>query len=117
MKYRSLKTERAKNGFEFHMAFAADNIGLMLLMDRGLSMLDPDFMSKASYSYAGRIYTFSVMDFLREHILPVLITVAILAALIMALIGSQIGKRKLAGINRELKEYSEELKENAETIE
>ena len=116
-KYRSLKTERAKNGFEFHMAFAADNIGLMLLMDRGLSMLDPDFMSKASYSYAGRIYTFSVMDFLREHILPVLITVAILAALIMALIGSQIGKRKLAGINRELKEYSEELKENAETIE
>ena len=116
-KYHSIKTERAKNGFEFHMAFAADNIGLMLLMDRGLTMLNPNFMNNASYSYAGRINTFSVMDYLREHILVVIITVAILGALTMALIGSQIGKRKLAGINRELKEYSEELKENAETIE
>ena len=109
-KYRSLKTERAKNGFEFHMAFAADNIGLMLLMDRGLTMLDPDFMNHASYSYAGRIYSFSVMDFLREHVLLVIITVAALATLIMALIGDRITNRKLAGINRE-------LKENAETIE
>ena len=116
-KYQSIKTKRARNGFEFHMAFAADNIGLMLLMDRGLSMLDSDFMSKASYSYAGRIYTFSLMDYLREHILLVIATVAILAALTMGLIGSQISKRKLAEINRELKEYSEELKKNAETIE
>jgi signal transduction histidine kinase/CheY-like chemotaxis protein len=115
-KYHSLKTERARNGFEFHMAFAADNIGLMLLMDRGLTMLDPDFMNKASYSYAGRIYTFSVMDFLREHILVVLCTVAFLGALTMALIGSQISKRKLAGINRELKENAEELRQNAEEL-
>ena len=116
-KYRSLKTERARNGFEFHMAFAAGNIGLVMPMDRGLSMLPPDFMNQASYSYAGRIYTFSLMDYLREHILVVIVTVAILAALGMGLIGSQLSKRKLAGINRELKEYSEELKENARTIE
>ena len=116
-KFRSIKTERAKNGFEFHMAFAADNIGLMLLMDRGLTMLNPDFMNQASYSYAGRIYTFSLMDNLREHILLVIVSVAILASLTMALIASQIGKRKLAGINRELKENAEELKENAITIE
>ena len=116
-KYRSIKTVRARNGFEFHMAFATDNIGLMLLMDRGLTMLDPDFMNQASYSYAGRIYTFSVMDFLREHVLMVILTVAILASLIMAMIGARISNRKLAGKNRELKKYSEELKENAETIE
>ena len=109
-KYHSIKRERARNGFEFHMAFAADNIGLMLLMDRGLTMIDPNFMNQASYSYAGRIVAFSLMDYLREHILPVIITVAILAALTMALIGSQISKRKLAGKNRK-------LKENAETIE
>jgi len=116
-KYRSLKTERARNGFEFHMAFAADNIGLMLLMDRGLSMLDADYMNRASYSYAGRIVAFSLMDFLREHILPVIISVAILAALLMALIGYRINLWKLAGINRELKENAEELRKNAETIE
>ena len=115
-KYHSIKRERARNGFEFHMAFAADNIGLMLLMDRGLSMLDPDFMNHASYSYAGRIATFSLMDYLREHILLAFVAVAILAALTMGLIGSQISKRKLAGINRELKENAEELRRNAEEL-
>ena len=115
-KYHAIKRERARNGFEFHMAFAADNIGLMLLMDRGLTMLDPDYMNHASYSYAGRIVAFSLMDFLREHILVVIVSVAILAALTMGLIGSQISKRKLAGINRELKENAEELRRNAEEL-
>ena len=115
-KYHSIRKVRARNGFEFHMAFAADNIGLMLLMDRGFSMLDPDFMNQASYSYAGRIAPFSLMDFLREHILTVLVSVAIMAALTMGLIGSQISKRKLAGINRELKENAEELRKNAEEL-
>jgi len=116
-KYRSLKTERAKNGFDFHMAFAADNIGLMLLMDRGLTMLSPEFMNQTSYSYAGRIYTFSLMDYLREHILSVIATVAILAALTMALIGSQISKRKLAAINRELKENTETIENQRQQLE
>ena len=110
VKYRSLKKVQAKNGFEFHMAFAEDNIGLMLLMDRGLSMLDPDFINQASYAYIVRINTFSMLDYLREHILVAIISVAFLAALIMALIGYRISLWKLAEINRE-------LRENAETIE
>ena len=108
-KYRVLRAERAGNGFEFRMAFAKDSIGLMLLMDRGLTMLDSGFFNKASYSYAGRINFYSMMDFLREHILPASITGAILVALIAALIGYQISNRKLAGINRELTEYSETI--------
>ena len=116
-KYHSIKKERAKNGFEFHMAFAADNIGLMLLMDRGLAMLEPDFMNQASYSYAGHINPFSLMDFLREHILWAFLAVAILAALLMALIGTRLNNRKLAGINRELKEYSETIEKQRKELE
>ncbi len=92
------------------MAFAEDNVGLMLLMDRGLTMIDPEFINKASYSYVVRINSLTLMDYLREHILPVIVTVAILVALIMAVIGYRINLWKLAGINRE-------LRENAETIE
>ena len=57
VKYHSIKTERARNGFTFRMAFADDNIGLMLLMDRGLTMIDPDFVNKTTYSFVGKIYT------------------------------------------------------------
>ena len=113
-KYRSIRTVRAKNVFRFHMAFAKDNIGLMLLMDRGLTLLDPDFINKASYSYVGRIYKFSPMDFLREHIVSTVITAAILMGLIVVLIGYWIGNRKLARINRELLVYSETIEKQRE---
>ena len=106
-RYQPLQSVRVKNDFHLHMAFAEDNIGLMLLMDRGLTMLGPDFIDKASYPYMVRSNQFSLLDYLLEHILPVMITVAIMVALIVALIVYILGNRKLSGINRELKEYSE----------
>ena len=116
-KYHPIKSLRATNDFEFHMAFAADNIGLKLLMDRGLTMLDPDFINKASYPYVVHIYHFHMMDFLRDHILSVLLAVAVLVALVVALIGYQLNNRKLAGINRELKEYSETIEKQRQQLE
>ena len=109
IKYHSIKTERAENSFKFRMAFAENNIGLMLLMDRGLTMLDHDFISGTSYSFVGRMHSYTVMDFLREHILGVILTVAILVALAAALFGYWRRNRELAGINQELKEYSETI--------
>ena len=110
-KYHSLKTVRAKNGFTFRMAFADGNIGLMLLMNRGLSMLDPDFINKTSYSYAGKIYTYSVMDFLREHVKLAIVLVAVLAALTTRLVGVRISNHKLAAVNRKLQEHSETIEQ------
>ena len=115
-KYHAVRTLRAKGDFQIHMAFAENNIGLMLLMNRGLTILDPDFINKASYSYMGRIYTFSVMDFLQEHILPVIVTVAIIVALLVALLGYRISNRKLAGINRELTAYSETIEQQRQQL-
>ena len=106
-KYHQIQSMRAKNDFQFQMAFAEDNIGLMLLMDRGLTMLGPDFINKASYPYMTRPAPFSLLDFLREHILPTILIIAFLVALIVALVVYVFSNRKLSGINRELKEYSE----------
>ena len=106
-KYHSLRSVRAKSDFQLHMAFAEDNLALMLLMNRGLTVLDPDFINKASYSYVGNIYTFTAMDFLQDHILPVIVTVAIIVALIAALVVYWISNRKLSKINRKLKTNSE----------
>ena len=108
-KYHSLRTVRARNDFQLRMAFAEGDVGLMLLMNRGLTMLDPDFINNASYSYVGRIYTFSLRDYLQEHILLVTIQAAFLAALLVALVSYWFSNRKLTGINRELKEYSETI--------
>ena len=116
-KYHSIRVGRAKRDVQLRMAFAKDNIGLMLLMNRGLTMLDPDFINKASYAYVGRLYTFSMLDYLQEHILPVITSVAVLVALVVALVGYRISNRKLAGINRELTEYSETIEKQREQLE
>ena len=113
-KYHSLRTVRAKSDFQLNMAFAEDNVGLMLLMNRGLTILDPEFINKASYSYVGGIYTFSAMDFLQDHILSAVISAAILAALIMALFVYGVSNRKLEKINRKLKDYSETIEKQME---
>ena len=108
-KYRPLCAMRAKNDFTFRMAFAEDNIGLMLLMDRGATMLDPDFVNKASYSYIGKIYNYTILDFFWEHLRLAVFAIAVLVALVTALVGFRISNRKLAGMNRELKEHSETI--------
>ena len=116
-KYRAIRTVRARNDFQFRMAFGSNDIGLMMLMDRGLTLLDPDFISKATYSYAERMYTFSLMDFLGRHILSVALAFAVLAAMITALVGYRISNRKLSGINRELTRYSQTVEKQREQLE
>ncbi|MBQ9501633.1 MAG: transporter substrate-binding domain-containing protein [Lentisphaeria bacterium] len=108
-RYRSLHTVRAKHDYQFYMAFAEDNLGLMLLMDRGLTLLEPDFINLASYGYVERIYSLSLMDFLEEHMVPILIAVALLAAMIVTLIGFRHSNRKLGRVNARLREEHEKL--------
>ena len=108
-KYRSLKKAQARTDYEFYMAFAEENVGLMLLMNRGLTMLDSAFVNKRAYSYLMQMQTFTMMDYLREHILLVVLGVAVLAAMLMAMIGDRLNNRKLRGINRELVERTETI--------
>jgi len=112
-KYRALGTMRAKNGFELHMAFAEDNLGLLLLMNRGMTMLEPDFVNKNAYAYADWMYTLSVMDFLREHFLAAILLAAFLAGLVVVAVVSRINNRKLGKINRALVEYSATIEEQS----
>ena len=106
-KYHPVRTMQAPNDFRIHMAFAEDNVGLMLLMNRGLSVLDADFVNQASYDYMDRIYEFSIEDFFRDHMLPTTVAIAVLVALLVALAVYLANNRKLARINRELTEYAE----------
>ena len=108
-KYHSIRTVQAPMDFTLHMAFSEDDIGLMLLMNRGLTMLSPDFIDKASYLYRGPIYTPTFLDFIQDHAVPVLVAVSVLVALIVILVASGISNRKLSAINRSLVRSSETI--------
>ena len=110
-KYQPLDSMQSRQGFEFHMAFAEGNLGLLLLMNRGLAMLESDFIHKAAYSYAGRIHPPSLVDLLRKHIVGAIAAGALLAALLAGLVLSRLGNRRLAGINRALTEYAATIEE------
>ena len=116
-KYHSVRTMRAKNDLTFRMAFAEDNVGLMLLMDRGLAMLDADFVNKASYAYLGQMYSYTATDFLREHMVAALAVAAVLVALVVALVGYHVGNARLAGVNRKLREHAAMIEEQRRQLE
>jgi len=115
--YHSLQAVRAKDAFQLYMAFAEDNVGLMLLMNRGLTMLDPDFIGKASYAYAGRIAPLSLGDFIQEHILEVVVLASILAALVAAAGVFRIRSHELAKINRRLEENYSTIERQRQQLE
>jgi signal transduction histidine kinase/DNA-binding response OmpR family regulator len=110
-KYQPLDSMQGRQGFEFHMAFAEDNLGLLLLMNRGLAMLESHFIHKAAYAYASRIHPPSLLDLLRRHIVAAIAAGAALAALLVLLVLTRLSNRKLAGINRALTEYAETIEE------
>ena len=113
-KYHSIKKAQVRTDYKFYMAFAEENVGLMLLMDRGLSMLDSAFVNKRAYSYLMQMNSFSTMDYLRQHILLVILAVAIFVAVVITLIGYRISIRKLEKFNRELKERSETIEKQSQ---
>ena len=102
--YHSLQAVRAKDSFQLCFAFAEDNVGLLLLMNRGLSMLEQDFISKSSYSYAGEITPPTWMDFLMDHILGIILVAIALTALLAFAVVGRIHNRDLARVNRRLEE-------------
>ena len=117
VQYHSLQAVRGKDPFQLSMAFAEEEVGLMLLMNRGLTMLDPDYIGEASYTYAGSITPFSLLDFLQEHILEVVILAAVLAALVAATGVYRIRNHELAKINRRLQENFETIERQREQLE
>ncbi len=116
-KYHSIKKAQAKTDYIFYMAFAEDNLGLMLLMNRGLTLLDSAFVNKRAYSYLGQFYAYSAMDFFRDHYRIFNGAIAALIILLVFMIGNRISNRKLTRMNRKLEIAYREMKENSETIE
>ena len=116
-KYHSLKKAQAQTDYIFYMAFAEDNLGLMLLMNRGLTLLDRAFVNKKAYSYLGQFYSYSLMDYFHDHFVMFNASVAFLLILFVFMVGNRISNWKLKRMNRELEDAYRGMKENAETIE
>jgi signal transduction histidine kinase/CheY-like chemotaxis protein len=108
-KYRPLRLVRARDAFQLCMAFAADDIGLMLLMNRGVTMLDDDFISEAMYTYAGWMAPLTLADFLRDHIVGTIVWASVLAGLVAAVVAFRLRNRELKGVNRELLEKNKTI--------
>ena len=116
-KYHSIKKAQAQTDYSFYMAFAEDNLGLMLLMNRGLTLLDSAFVNKRAYSYLGQFYSYSLMDYFHDHFVLFNASVAFLLILFVFMVGNRISNWKLTRMNRELEVAYREMKENSETIE
>ena len=63
------------------------------------------------------MYSFTMMDFIAEHMLGIFLCAAFLVALLVALVGYRVSNARLAGINRKLHEHAETIEEQRSQLE
>lgn len=73
------------------------NEGLLKLLNRGVNVLGSDYAQSISYRYTGGLYTYGIMDMLREHsLLFGTIVLAVVALVVFLLARSiRISKREI----------------------
>ena len=73
--------------------------GLLKLLNRGVNILGSDYAQNISYRYTGGLYSYDLIDVLREHTLLVGIIIIVIIALVVFLL--------IRGIRRSKKEVRE----------
>ena len=72
------------------------NEGLLKLLNRGLKILGADYIQKASYRYAGDLYSYTFVDVLRDYLWIFLILVLLVVVVILVFILRDLKRTRTA---------------------
>lgn len=97
------------------------NEGLLKLLNRGISILGDNYIRNMAYPYTAGLYSYTMMDAIRENIALVVAGISLLASIIIfLLVRDSIRKRKQIAATeearRELAEKNEELAESQQAL-
>jgi signal transduction histidine kinase/DNA-binding response OmpR family regulator len=128
-KYRGLSLHHLARSDERCFGVAVDNRGLLKLLNRGLDMLGSGYAQKISHRYTHALYSYRLMDVLRDYsgfFASLLLAVAAVIIVLLVRDGNRTRRQmaekeaarvRLAEVNRELAGVNRELVNHTETIE
>ncbi len=111
-KYDSLSYVQLSSGAGKCFGVATGNSGLMSLTNKALGILGSTYGLDCSYKYIDQFYSYSLMDFIRDHLLEVaLLTALLVAGIVMTLTYSLRKKEAQLREKEELKRQAEAANE------
>ena len=120
-KYRGLSLRQTNRNDDRCFGVEIGNEGLLKLLNRGLNAIGGDYAQNHSYRYAGGLYSYTILDVLRDHMTvfgPVILGIA--ALVIFFLVRDTKRTRKEArdkeNARLELEEKNRELAESKEAL-
>ncbi|MBQ3860090.1 MAG: response regulator, partial [Clostridia bacterium] len=120
-KYRGLSLRQTNRNDDRCFGVEIGNEGLLKLLNRGLNAIGGDYAQNHSYRYAGGLYSYTILDVLRDHMTvfgPVILGIA--ALVIFFLVHDSRRTRKEArdkeNARLELEEKNRELAESKEAL-
>ena len=116
-KYSNLSLKQLSYSDDRCFGVKIGNEGLLKLLNRGLSVVGEDYIMGVVSDYTDELYSYSVIDFLLDHIALMAAIILALAALIMAfLVRDSKRTRRLAAdkeaARQELEDKNRELEES-----
>jgi len=84
-KYHGLSALRMEKTSGRCFGVAPNNTGLLLMMNRGIKLLGPDFGNNASFYYMDSLYKVAITDFIADHFILFLGIIAAFIAILVIL--------------------------------
>ena len=120
-KYRELSLRQLTRSDDRCFGVKIGNEGLLKLLNRGISVLGPEYAQSISYRYTGELYSVSLLDMLKENMAIVGTLILAVAALIIFLLvrGIRQSRKEMQDKEKarlELEEKNKELAEGREAL-
>ena len=120
-KYRELSMRQLTRNDDRCFGVKIGNEGLLKLLNRGISVLGPEYAQSISYRYTDGLYSVSLMDMLRDNMAVVGSVILAVAALIIFLLVRGIRQSRKETQTKEqarleLEEKNKELAEGREAL-
>jgi len=120
-KYEGLSIRQSSHNDDRCFGVKIGNEGLLKLLNRGINVLGSDYAQNISYRYAGRLYSYSFTDMIRDHMAAVGLILLAIAALIVFLLvrdvrrtKKEVGEKEAA--RQELEAKNNELAESQKAL-
>jgi len=107
-KYRHLKTLQLGDSDDYYFSIKVGNESLLKLLNRALSVIDSDFSLASSYQYINELYTYTVLDFIKNNTPLIFCLFVIISSLIAYLFLKNYMRMKKQLVER--MQYQDEIR-------
>ena len=120
-KYRKLSMQQLAQNDDRCYGVRIGNEGLLKILNRGINLVGADFAQSIAHRYTSELYTYTIKDFIMDHLALFVLLILAIAAIIISFLARDIRRskkevREKESARRILEEKNQELAQSREAL-